>query len=369
MREAKIEALGVDRLDGFERRVAPLLHALAHEPGAQHRQQGQRDDQGADQREHHRVRHRLEQRPGRPGQHIDRQEAGHDHRDRIEQRAVHLRRRVLDDFLDVERSSLARGDLAENVLHHDHRAIHQDSEIHRADGQQVGRGVLQIETDEREQQRQRNGGGDDQAGAKIVEEEYQHHDHQQHAAQQIAFHDLRRQFDQVAAVVEGQDLDVLGQDLLVEFLGLRFDALQDVLGFLAGAQQDDAFHGVILLLKAELAQARRDADHHAADILDQHRRAVVHRQHDVADVLQRGHAPQAAHVIELAALRIESAAGVVVVGGQRAFAPAAPTGRPTRLWPDRAAPGIAWCRRRSRNHPPRRERICTAARRSSPRRS
>ena len=94
--------------------------------------------------------------------------------------------------------------------------------------------------------------------------------------------------DQVGAVVEGKDLDVLGQDLLVEFLGLGLDALQDILGLLAGAQQDDAFHRVVLLLVAELAQARRDADLHPADILDQHRRAVVHRQHDVADVLQRG---------------------------------------------------------------------------------
>ena len=102
-REAEIEALGVGRFDGFESGIAPLAHALAHEPRAQHRQQGQRDDQGADQRENHGVRHGLEQRPGRPGQHIDRQEAGHDHRDGVEQRAIHLRRGLQDDLLDVER--------------------------------------------------------------------------------------------------------------------------------------------------------------------------------------------------------------------------------------------------------------------------
>ena len=116
------------------------------------------------------------------------------------------------------------GDLAEDVLHHEHRAIHQDAEIDRADGEQVGRGVLQVETDEGEQQRQRNGDGDDQPGAKVVEEEDQDDDDQQHAAQQVALDHLRRQRDQVAAVVEGNDFDVLGQDLLVEFLGLRLDA-------------------------------------------------------------------------------------------------------------------------------------------------
>ena len=66
----------------------------AHSTGSKR----QRDDQGADQREDHGVRHRLEQRPGRPGQDVDRQEAGDDHRDRVEQRAIHLRRGVLDDF-------------------------------------------------------------------------------------------------------------------------------------------------------------------------------------------------------------------------------------------------------------------------------
>ena len=116
------------------------------------------------------------------------------------------------------------GDLAEDILHHEDRAIHQDAEIDRADGEQIGRGVLQVEADEGEQQRQRNGDGDDQAGAEVVEEEDQDHDDQQHAAQQVVLHDLRGQRDQVAAVVEGNDLDVLGQDLLVELLGLGLDA-------------------------------------------------------------------------------------------------------------------------------------------------
>ena len=135
----------------------------------------------------------------------------------------------------------------------------------------------------------------------------------------LSFHHAGGQRDQVGAVVEGHDLDVLGQDLFVELLGLGLDALQDVLGLFAGSHQDDAFHGVILFLEAELAQARRDADLHPADILHQHRRAVVHRQHDIADVLQRGDAADAAHVIELAALRIETAAGIGVVGGERGF--------------------------------------------------
>jgi hypothetical protein len=135
----------------------------------------------------------------------------------------------------------------------------------------------------------------------------------------FSLHDVGRQVDQIGPVVIGNDLDVLGQELLVQFLRLRLDALEHVLGLFAGAQQDDAFDRVVLLLVAELAQPRRDADDHAADILEQHRRAVVHGQDDIADVFRRHHAADAAHVIELAALRIEAAAGIAVVGGERGF--------------------------------------------------
>jgi hypothetical protein len=105
--------------------------------------------------------------------------------------------------------------------------------------------------------------------------------------------------------------------VLVEVADLGLDALQDVLGLLAGAQQDHALDGVVLGLEPELAQARRDADGHAADILDQHRRAVVDGQDDVSDIFQGLKASDTADVVKLPALRIEAAAGVGVVGGER----------------------------------------------------
>ena len=178
---------------------------------------------------------------------------------------------------------------------------------------------MQIETYKREQQRERNGCRYNQPCTKIVEKKYQDYDDQQHAAQQVSFHRLRRQLDQIAAVVERDNFDILGQDFIVEFLGLRLNPLQDVLGFFARAQQDDTLHGVVLLLVAEFTQARGDADGDAADVPHQHRGAVMHRQHHVADVLHGDQASHAAHVIELAALRIESAAGVGIVGREGAL--------------------------------------------------
>ena len=104
----------------------------------------------ADQRENHGVRHRLEQKTGRPGQNINRQKTDDDHCDRINQGAVHFRRRVADHFEDVEGLPLPQGDLAEDIFDHENRAIHQDTEIDCTDGKQIGGGVLNIETDEGE---------------------------------------------------------------------------------------------------------------------------------------------------------------------------------------------------------------------------
>ena len=105
----------------------------------------------------------------------------------------------------------------------------------------------------------------------------------------------------------------------VELLGLGLDALQHVLRLLAGAKHDDAFDGVVLLADPELAEPRRDAERHLADVLDQGRDAVVHGDDDVADIVERREPAEAADIIELAALGIESAAAVAVVGAERAF--------------------------------------------------
>ena len=102
-------------------------------PRAKHRQERQRDDQGADQREDHRVGHRREELARRPLKNVDRQEGRDDHRDGIENRAVHFGGGVRNDFHDLEWLAVARGDPAVDVLHHHYRAVHQDAKVHRAD--------------------------------------------------------------------------------------------------------------------------------------------------------------------------------------------------------------------------------------------
>ena len=220
-----IEAAHVGCADAFEHGVPTLAHSASHQPGAEHRKQGQRDDQRADQGEDHRVRHRLEQDARWAGEDVDREEADDDHDDRIEERTVDLRGRVANDAEHPVRTIVAFGEPAIDVFHHDHGGIDEDSEIDRANRKQVRRCVLQVEAGEGEQQRQGNRDRHDQSRAHIVQEEDEHHDHQQHAPEQVVLDRAYGLVDEVGAIVEGDDLYVLGQDAGVELLGLGLDAL------------------------------------------------------------------------------------------------------------------------------------------------
>jgi len=85
----------------------------------------------------------------------------------------------------------------------------------------------------------------------------------------------------------------------------------------AGSHQDDSFYGVAVLVEAELSEPRRGPDHDFTDILHQNGSAVVDREDDLADVVGGLEASDSADVVELAALGIESAAGIPVVRAER----------------------------------------------------
>jgi hypothetical protein len=168
-----------------------------------------------------RVRHRLEQLAGRPAQHVDRQEARDDHRHRVEDRPFHLGRGRNDGVDDAQPFGLRVGQSSIDVLDHDDRAVDENAEVDRTDGEQVRRNAPEVETDEREQQRQRNRHRDDEPRTDVVQEEDENHHDQHDAAQQVVLDRARRQANQIAAVVERNDLHVLRQDLLVELRRLR----------------------------------------------------------------------------------------------------------------------------------------------------
>ena len=151
----------------------------------------------------------------------------------------------------------------------------------------------------------------------VVEEEDEHDDHEDDAAQQVVLDGSRREMNEIAAIVERQDLHVLRQDLAVELRGLSLNALEDGLRLLAGSQRDDALDGIVLILVAELTEPRCSANDDLPDVLHEHRRSVVYREHDVPDVFRRRDASEPAHVVELPAFGVEAATGVAIVRVER----------------------------------------------------
>ena len=343
-----MESAIVGPFDGLVQRDLRLLDMLAEEVRAENRQQDQRAEQRAEERERHRVRHGPEQASRRPRQGVDRKVSRDDDRDRIEDRPLDVPGRVSDHFGHVELLAVTRGQLAEDVLDHDDRAVHDHAEINRADRQQVGRDMRPVETDERKEQREWNRDRNDEGGADAEQQQSEHHQHEHHAPDQVAFDRPRRFRDQIGPIVVRDDLDVRRKHAPVQRLGHLLDLLQHQLGLLSDAHEDDAFDGVGLTHEAELSEAGGVVDGRHRDILHVHRDAVVGRHDDVADVVEVPDEAEASNVVELSALRVEPATRVGVVVGELLGNLLHRHAVRRTAWPDRAGPDTASSCRRGR---------------------
>ncbi len=92
-------------------------------------------------------------------------------------------RGLADHIQQLVLLATVRRQLAEDVLHHHHRAIHNNSEINGPDREQVRRDVSPVQADEREHQSEWDGYRYNQRGADAEKQQAQNHQHQQHAAQ------------------------------------------------------------------------------------------------------------------------------------------------------------------------------------------
>ena len=111
-------------------------------------------------------------------------------------------------------------------------------------------------------------------------------------------------------------LHVSGEDLAIELVSLLLYGAQYRLGLLAAPHQDDAFNRVIILLETELSQARRVSDLNLANVANADRRSFVGSHNNALNVLRIAQQSDTAHVIELAALRIKTAAGIRIIVGK-----------------------------------------------------
>src|SRR5271154_13779 len=69
--EAPIQAPGVSAADPFKRLVNDLVNAIFEPVGTEHGDQSQREKQGAEERDGHRIGHRVKQLSGRTAECID----------------------------------------------------------------------------------------------------------------------------------------------------------------------------------------------------------------------------------------------------------------------------------------------------------
>ena len=113
------------------------------------------------------------------------------------------------------------------------------------------------------------------------------------------------------------NLDIRRQDLTVQFLRFCLNSFQDGLCLFPTQHQNDALDRIVILLEAEFTQARCVPDHYISYIAHSDRHPLVGANDDVSNVIGVAHQSDAAHVVELTALRIESAAGIRVIGGER----------------------------------------------------
>ena len=257
----------------------------AHEDHHQRRHQRHRQQRGGRHRKRLGERQRAEQPPLLRFQREDRHERHGDDQQAEEQRRPHLGRR-LDQDVDARLAGLRPFQMLVGVLDHHDRRIHHGADRDRdaAEAHDVGADPEQLHGAERHQDADR-----------------QHQDRHQRAADMQQEHDADQRdddafleqrvlqrgdggIDQVGAVVDRHDLDRFRQAA-----GDLREALLDVLDHVervdAKALQHDAARDLALAVEFGDAAPLVGAEFDPGDVAQQHRRAAVHLQHDIAEVV------------------------------------------------------------------------------------
>ena len=162
---------------------------------------------------------------------------------------------------------------------------------------------LSTSTTTANKQREGNGGRDDQRAAQVAQEQPLDQEHQADAHHHVVQHGAGRHVDQDAAVVDALDAHAGRQQVgAVDAVDLLLHGAQGRQGLRAAPHQHDALDDVVVVVVAGHAQPRLVADRDGRHVGDQHRRAVAHRQHGVADI---GHGADLADAADHRRLRAE----------------------------------------------------------------
>ena len=204
---------------------------------------------------------------------------------------------------------------AQAVLDDDHRAVHDQAEVQRAQAHQVGADLVLHHAGNEEQHGQRDHRRGEQGGAPVAEQREQHDDHQHRAFEQV----LRDRRDglvhQRRAVVDGLRDHALRQRA-VDLRKLRRDALRNGAAVLAQQHEHGAQHDFLAVLGGG-AGAQFLAQQHLGHVPDADRHIAFGADDDVADFVEGRHLAGRANQVLLAALLDVAGADVGVVPGER----------------------------------------------------
>src|SRR5208337_375930 len=151
---------------------------------------------------------------------------------------------------------------------------------------------------------------DDNGRANADQKEDQNDQDQHHAAEQVGFYRISGQRYQFAAVIVRTDFDVRREYRPIQFIRLFLNGFEDVLRLLPAKHQYDALNGVVVLLKAKLAEPRSMADPNIANVFYANGNAIITADHNVSNIAGVSYQSDAAHIVKLPTLGIESAARI-----------------------------------------------------------
>ncbi len=256
-----------------------LRHLAVDQHGNQRGHEGQRQDEGADEREDDGDRHRREHLALDTAEGEQRREHEQDDGLAVDRRLDHFLRRLehlVQPLGQIEQAAfvmLSFGQAPQAVFDDDDRPVDDQAEVERAEAHQIARHAIAVHPDRHHQERQRNDQRGDNRGADIAEQPEQGRDDQDRAFDEVLLDRPDGRIDQCRSIVKrGQPHPWRHRLLhLVQPLG---DALGDDAAILASEHEgrpDDDF----LAVHRRGAGAELAAKLDIGDIGDGHRDAVA----------------------------------------------------------------------------------------------
>ncbi len=195
-----------------DHRVMPLARAVGKEEAGESGSDDDGEDDGSQKREGDGPGHGFEQAPFDALQREDGQVGGDDDGDGVKHRALHFVGGV-EDLLFHGAAAVLAAQMANDVFHHDDGPVDDHAEIERAEREEIRGDAFQAEAGGGEQEREGNGEGDDDRAARVAEKEEENDDDEDDAVAEIVENGVGGEFEEVAAVDEGDDFDAGGKDV------------------------------------------------------------------------------------------------------------------------------------------------------------